>query len=183
MGTSSSQRSPRTAEWDSVRELLASGGSPWDLAGAVARAIGPTLEQAVTAERACMALLRPGHAGHSVMADLARAAAQRAAAAEPASAGPDRALAAEYLAAVFEYLVARDIADLLGTASVPDAATMMAVTEAVAEEARREVLSAGLPAEASWPGAAAEVSARAQVIGVLLSVGLAALRRRGMSRV
>jgi hypothetical protein len=200
MGTSQSQSSPRSASWDRVRGLYASGASPGDLAGAIANAIpDATLEAATRVPLCGLAsavaearalevedshawlgdqLVRAADLGHDLTASLARAAALRSltALAESApSVAPDLTagvFAAEYLAALFEYYVERDIPELIGGPRLATVGAASSLCEAVAAEARAAVMA---QADAQAPPRG---EAPAALVATLMLGAVATLRGR-----
>jgi len=205
MGTSTTHPSPRTKAWTEVRQLYRIGAASPVIAGAVARAIPDELVSSLASARLCAvepivaraadasgsgildAIENERAIGHTVVEELARTAAVRTVLSEHA-ADPDadwvtqvRAFASECLAAAFEYFVARDIVDFVGTEALPNIAAMNAVVEAVAQEAR----AAGREATQS-PFASPEVpealtpAVRARAVAAVMASALAALRRRGL---
>jgi hypothetical protein len=189
-----------------VRQLYRAGAAPPEIAGAVARAIPDEVVGSLASPRLCSvepivarvagagcydvleAIEDERVVGHTVVEELARTAAVRTALiAGVTDPRPDwlthvRAFACECLAAAFEYFVARDIVDYVGTEALPDVAAMASVIEAVAQEAR----AAGRDAAAS-PFASPEVpealtpAVRARAVAAVMTGAFAILRRRGLA--
>jgi hypothetical protein len=198
MGTSTSHPSPRDRDWASVLRLYATGASPGETAGAIARCVGEPLVEKLTDPALCALQSIAAEAGGAspaevardavarldecsdigwaVLDELARTAAIRAALLVRAglAQAPADAFAAEYCAALFEHLVARDIADYLGTEAFPNVAAAAGFADAVAEEARLAVRSAAEdPSAAAWT--AVDGATR---VAALLALAIAALRAR-----
>lgn len=187
MGTSQSHGSPHSAAWNLVRDLYASGASPPDLASAIADAVPEATLALVTSEHLCgladrvseasrsnlrspeVALTEADHPGHSIAASLARAAAVRAllllhgVGVEVDDYQVARTYASEYLAALFEYLVERDIYDYVGTQPFPTVADATALSQSVASLARDAVLAQD-PQSSEAPAAASAATAVATLM-------------------
>ncbi len=169
MGTSQSQSSPRSASWNQVRGLYASGASAGELAGAIANAIPDATLEAATRAPLCSLvgsvaearalevedrhawlgdqLAQAADLGHDLTASLARAAALRSLTALADSAPSVRiemtagVFAAEYLAALFEYYVERDVHEFIGGPALATVGASGDLCEAVAAEARAAVMA------------------------------------------